>query len=149
MEFLGDITTHGELQWFQYQLVEKALLPWAGKQVKVTVELHTKSRSQGQNRWYWGIAIAQCIIPFIKQSQGETVTKDEVHAFHLAELMKVKFHTKSIMGRSVMIFEDVSTKNMSTVEFIQFKELVQKYWAEKGLDIPDPIEQSYINQYGK
>lgn len=147
MEFIAEISIGGTLKFYREDLVCNALFPLANKQVHVTVSEHRKKRSDGQNRWYWGVAISKCIIPFLYETQGESYTKDEIHSFHLCKLIQAQFTTKIVMDVTVLIFNDLSTSKMNTLEFNQFKEKIQKYWAEKGLDIPDPVANSFINEY--
>lgn len=149
LEFLGDVMEDGKLQWYKPQFVHGALRQFADKQVEVTVRLVRKKRSNAQNRWYWGIAISQCILPHIKNSTGEIQTKENIHAFHLSQILEVKSKTHTVLGKTVMIFEYVSTSTMTTIEFNNFKELIQAFWAQRGCVIPDPVGQSFLNEYGR
>ena len=112
----------------------------------ITIKKLVRKRSLAQNRWYFGVAIDKFIIPFIAETQGETVSKTEVHAFHLMEICKCSFRPVSVMGKAVLIMDDVKTSDMTTREFDDFKDKIQAYWSEKGLVIPNPNEDNLLNQ---
>lgn len=116
------------------------------EEVIVTITPYKKNRSHAQNRWYWGVAV-QSIIEGIKEQTGENYTKEEIHKFNLQEVCKVKFNTRTILGKTVMIFEDVSTSKMNTEEFNIFKTELQMYWSERDIVIPDPNQDSFLNDY--
>ena len=114
--------------------------------VQVIISAEKKTRSHKQNRWYWGIAIPT-IIAGIKEQTGEKHTKEEIHKFNLQEVCKVKFRTRTIMGKTVMIFDDISTSKMNTEEFNDFKDELQMYWAQRDIIVPDPNQDSFLNQF--
>jgi len=115
-------------------------------EVQVTITAEKKTRSQKQNRWYWGIAIPT-IITGVKEQTGENYTKEEIHKFNLQEVCKVKFRTRTIMGKTVMIFDDISTSKMNTQEFNNFKDELQMYWSQRDIIVPDPNQESFLNQF--
>lgn len=115
------------------------------KHVTITISAHDKRRSTSQNRYYW-MAIGNFIIPFLKETQGEAVSKMEVHAYHLTEILGCRFKAVSIMGNCYMVMEDIKTSEMTTREFDDFKDKLQLHWSEKGLDLPNPNEENLLNQ---
>jgi hypothetical protein len=145
MKFKGTIR-NGRPEIFNHDLIKNMLVGFEGKEVEIDIKPITKSRSNQQNRWYWGVAIQSCIIPQLQEQTGEVHTKEEIHQFHLTEILKCKFSSRTILGKTVIIFDDVSTKDMSTTEFNNFKDKVQHYWAERDIYIPDPNEDNYHNQ---
>jgi hypothetical protein len=145
MDFKGKITNN-RIDIYNHHLISPMLSNLEGKEIEITVKRFKKSRSAAQNRWYWGIAIAGTLIPQLKNMTGEDFTKEELHQLHLTACIKCKFSTRDILGKTVIMYDDISTKKMTTVEFNSFKDKVQKFWAEKGIDIPDPNEENYLNE---
>lgn len=145
MKFKG-IIRNKTLEIFNQHLIKPILIAMENKEVEIEIKPYRKSRTAAQNRWYWGVAIQRTVIPQLKNLTGEDFSKEEIHRLHLEEILKCKFTTRTILGKTVVIFEDKSTKDMSTVEFNTFKDGIQKYWASKGIDIPDPNEENFINQ---
>jgi len=54
----------------------------------------------------------------------------------------------NVLGKEILIFNDVSTKSMNTIQFNDFKQTIQNHWAVRNIDIPDPNEENFINQIG-
>ena len=114
--------------------------------IEILIRKISKKRTDKQNRWYWGVCI-RTIIEETKRIDGEEYTKDQIHFYILSQVINVKFRTETVMDRTIMIFEIPSTTQMSTYEFMNFKENIQRHFAErKGIVIPDPTEKTYINE---
>jgi len=114
-------------------------------EVEITIKGYKKNRSNAQNRWYWGMAIP-AIARQIKELTGESYTKEELHKYNLQEVCKVPHTIREILGKTVIIFQDKSTKSMSTQEFNDFKSLLQGYYAERDIIIPDPMQENFLNE---
>jgi hypothetical protein len=125
--------------------VESILRNFYDKDVIITIKPYRKSRSNAQNRWYWGVAI-MAIIPQLKEQTGEVYTKEEIHRYHLEEVIGVDHRIRNILGKTVIIFDDISTSKMSTKEFGEFKDTIQAYWAERDIIIPDPNQENFLNE---
>ena len=115
------------------------LSKFEGKEVVISVEDGNKSRSLKQNDWYWGIAIP-AVIYQLKNHTGEKYSKDDIHDWNLSKVIGVKPVVKDLFEETIVIYKTKRTSQMSTKEFINFKETIQKYWAEKSIIIPDPSE---------
>lgn len=146
MEFITKIE-NGKLVFLNDNKVKSFISSLEGKDIVINIKKHKKNRSVAQNRWYWGIALKK-ITEDLYNLQGELFTKEEIHAYHKAIVTSSKFNTLNVLGHEVMIFNDISTKNMNTIQFNNFKQSIQAHWAEKGIDIPDPQEENYMNQIG-
>tara|TARA_R110000751_G_scaffold26901_3_gene71521 strand:+ start:6635 stop:7078 length:444 start_codon:yes stop_codon:yes gene_type:complete len=146
MEFISKIEK-GKLSFLNEQKVKSFISSLEGKDVVVDIKKHKKSRSIAQNRWYWGIALKK-ITQDLYNIQGQLFTKEEIHAYHKAIIKSTKFTSLNVLGDEIMIFEDISTKAMNTIQFNDWKQSIQNHWALKGIDIPDPNEENFINQIG-
>lgn len=104
-----------------------------GAEVLVTVERVRATRSQAQNRWYWGV-----IVKAISDTTGYDPL--EVH-----ELLKEKFLPKTLAlpdqhGVANEFVIGGSTTKLNKVEFGEYCEAVRRWAAEcLAIDIPDPV----------
>jgi hypothetical protein len=105
-----------------------------GCELLVTVERVRATRSQAQNRWYWGV-----IVKAISDSTGYDPL--EVH-----ELLKEKFLPKTLAlpdkhGVADEFVIGGSTAKLNKLEFGEYCEGVRRWAAEAlAVDIPDPVE---------
>ena len=109
------------------------------KDIIISLKEEQKRRSDKQNDWYWGVAIPT-IIADIQNMSGEIYTKQDIHDWNLSKAIGLKTEVKEMFGETIIVYKQKRTSRMSTTEFNTFKETIQKYWAENGVDIPDPKE---------
>lgn len=110
-----------------------------GWELEVTVKRQRATRSQLQNRYYWGVVIALL-------SEHTGYTPDEVH-----DCMKMQFIPKRMAvadGNGVIHGEYVlggSTREMNTIDFGDYMESIRE-WAAETLDvvIPDPDQDAAV-----
>ena len=76
-------------------------------------------------------------------TQGEKYTKDEVNQYHLNTVIKPSLETKAIFGKVCVIYDIKRTSDMTTIEFMEFKDDIQIYWANYDLIIPDPDQTEF------
>jgi len=111
-----------------------------GMPVSVTIEKETHKRSNQQNRFLWGI-VYKTISDFTGYDE------DEVHA-----LCKEKFNPKFLNIVNVNTGEETeeriagSTAKLSTKDFIEYVEKIQRYFAGLGCVIPDPNQQNFLEE---
>lgn len=98
----------------------------------VTFDPYVKKRSSSQNAYLWGVAY-----PVITQHL-EGWTGDDVHEFFLGE--HFGWQTVEGFGRKRMKPLRRSS-GLSTVEFNEHVEFIQRFMAERGVYIPDPNER--------
>ena len=95
-----------------------------GLEIDVLVRKHRKARSLNQNRFYWGVAIAMI-------SEATGYEPEEAH-----DALKAMFLTDHVDSALPRIR---SSADLSTVEFNEYIEKIQRFAAEKlDLIIPDP-----------
>ena len=119
----------------------KALLCYigAGKQVRIDVKRWYKKRTNLQNATSWGPDYNK-IIGFILEETGQLFTSDQLHEFHKETFLGFD-ECKLAKG----LKSPKSTTQLTTVEYNEsFRELYCKYWAERGLYIPDPIKKDEV-----
>lgn len=144
--FIGTIDNQGLIVIKDHHLVKDLLLQDEGKELQIQIKKAVKRRSAAQNRWYWGVAI-KTVINCLKETQGEEYAPEDIHQYILSEVVKIRFKTKEVMGKTITYIESKSTSAMSTKEFETFKFELQVFFSRKDIDIPDPIKDSYTNEY--
>ena len=107
----------------------------AGKEVDVTIAKRRYTRSNSQNRYWWGV-----VVPMFAEACGYAPREHE--AVH-DELIRVLVGLKPDSNPVLQIRQ--STTDMSTAEFNELIEQAQIFGAEKlGLVIPDP-DKNYVS----
>jgi len=98
-----------------------------GKQIELTVGSVKKSRSNNQNRYYWGV-----VVTMLSDETGYST--DEMH-----DALRMLF----LQDRTKKIPTIKSTTDLSTVEFEDYLAKIRQ-WAAETLNcvIPDPNEVS-------
>lgn len=105
-----------------------------GRAVTISIERGGK-RSNPQNRYLWS-----CVYKIISEYTGYEI--DEVH-----DICKSLFNEKvlDVTNRDTGEVESVriggSTAKLTTVEFMEYVEKIQRHFAEMGVVIPDPNEE--------
>lgn len=145
--FIGTVTEQGLLRIKNEELMAPYFLPKKGQELEIKVGKAYKRRSNSQNRWYWGVAI-RTVIEHFKEREGKDYHPEDIHAYILDQVVKVRFKTKEVMGKTITYVESKSTSSMNTKEFNIFKFELQVYFAQNyGIDIPDPRENNYLNEF--
>lgn len=118
---------------------------YADKDVEVSIKAHKRKRSDRQNRWYWGVAVPTVQSGILEQT-GILHEKDTIHALILNAVGAISMETKIVMGMNVIQVKQKRTSEMSVEEFLNFYMQIQEHFAEKGIIIPDPIQDNFYNQ---
>lgn len=122
---------------------QKILRDFGDTEIEMEIGARKNKRSIQQNRWYWGVAIP-IIIDGIKEQTGEKYTKEDIHEFILNNVIKPRVVTKEVLGETIIVHKVKRTSDMTTDEFSDFKEKLQKFWAERHIDVPDLNENIEI-----
>lgn len=128
------------------KVMKRYLRKLQDKRLILEIKELKKVRSDAQNRWLWGVCYIK-IASWFYDTQGEKLTPDEIHAFVVTKVLGFTYEVKELFGEEVLIMRGTRTSKMSTKEFQDAKEKIQKYFAERGLHIPDPREHSLITDY--
>lgn len=117
--------------------------------LEVRVRELRRNRSDAQNRYYWGVCVVY-IMRHLKATQGKDYTRGEVHALNLLLVAEAKAEVRELPdprdpSKTVNVYVEVgkTTSQMNTIEFNNFISDLQLYWAETGLDIPDPEDDGH------
>jgi len=128
-KIFGQINEKGKfIPYNQDQLIQ-AFKKLSGKRAEITVRPETKSRTNEQNRYLWGV-----VYKYISEEIG--YEPEQVH-----ELMKFKFLKIEILVKGNPETVIRSTTDLSTEEFNQYVERIVRWAAEfLSVSIPEPNE---------
>lgn len=136
--YFGEVRD-GVLRITNRKQFDQEILCYEGKQVEILIRKKRRYRSNFQNRFYWG-----AVIPIMKQlinDAGHTFTGQQIHELLKLRFLKVDHHIKD----GEFITEVRSTRDLTTVEFMEYMMMIQKFAAEIfSVYIPDPNEQLLI-----
>jgi hypothetical protein len=125
-------------------LVLNAIKYFNDKEVVISFSNLKRSRSNSQNKFYWGV-----VIPLIQngllEATGELRSSDNIHYKILLPLFAP---INEIVNKNTgeIINEKLTSSDLTTTQFqIYFLE-IQKWAAEfLNIDIPNPNEENLIN----
>ena len=125
-------------------LVLNAIKYFNDKDVVITFSKPKKSRSNNQNRFYWGV-----VLPLVQNglldATGELRSVDNIHYKILLPLFAP---LNEIVNKDTgeCISERLTSSEMTTAQFMEYIMEVQKWSAEfLSIDIPNPNEENLLN----
>lgn len=132
--FHGDVSEDGRLALDPVEQLRRRgyLQTLAGRRVDVVVKVHRETRSDKQNRWWWGIAV-----PLIAHELG--YDKHEHETVHYALVAKCFGTTwDAVMKQEI---PNVRSSALTTVQFSELMEWAVRWAAtEHGMNVPLPHE---------
>lgn len=136
LELSAHIDQDGKMKIANRYMLTNWISQNKGRNVELKIERKRKKRSNDQNAYWWGV-----VIPLVYEGLnhlGNEFTQMETH-----ELLKAQCNAKEIEGKDgLLITAPHSTANLSTVEFMELIDRVQRWSAEYlGVVIPNPGEQ--------
>ena len=125
-----------------FDLLRDQWREFEGKKVIIWTRRKVDKRSNPQNRYWQGV-----VLPLIRDymkanwkrftdADCSQLTKEDWHNWYKS---KGYFGYKEMFGEKIPKGSSEST----TLEFQEAKDRVQREWAVRGLDIPDPNEEDY------
>lgn len=144
----GELDDEDRLILDDLPFINRTLMKFRKKKLAINITELTVNATLSQKRYWFGLVIP-LIISFHKETQGELLSKDDVHPYILTKILGLKLTSKVIFGQEVFVVEGKSLRTMSTKDFNEAKTLVQEHFAQKGLDIPDPRENNLLNNHLK
>jgi len=98
---------------------------------EITIKRRVKKRSLDQNAYLWGV----CYPAIMHGMLGLFENPDECHEFCLCEYFGSV--EKDILGTR-MVFPRRRSSKLTTLEFMDYVDYLQRYWATHNVLIPDP-----------
>ncbi|WP_394749562.1 hypothetical protein [Spongiimicrobium salis] len=121
-------------------LIESAIRSFEGKVIEFTIQRKKKSRSNPQNRFYWGV-----VIPIIQQGlkdcTGEVRDSNSIHYQILLPLFSCSREITNTQTGEI-VTEKMTSSEMTTTQFAEYILEIQKWAAEfLGIEVPDPNQE--------
>lgn len=113
-----------------------------GQTIEITANEYRNTRSNQQNRYYWGVVVA--MIRHALQETGTVASADEVHDFLKIEVGKMTKPIRSPSGNWVVVVD--STTRLKTDEFEQYIENCRA-WAAEWLGVQIPLPNEPVQQF--
>lgn len=127
------------------KIMRRVLSAISGKELEITVGVLRKRRSDAQNRYIWGVVVP-VVRSFLKETQGEDYTKEEVYAW-LRKLLGHDMEIREIAGEDVIVMTGKRFSKMNTKEFAEAIDLILKKMALQGCVIPEPNQHNFIHEF--
>lgn len=142
--FKAEVDENGKLsKVYQKTLFDETLKHYAGKTIRIRIAKWTKPRSLPQNRYYFGVLLAQVIDALVDNGIDRADLNTEV----VHDMLKMKFLKKELVSEHGEVIEIVqSTSKLTTEEFsIYIDEIVR--WCAETLSyvVYLPNEQAMLN----
>jgi hypothetical protein len=143
--FEGSVSVDAKLTLDKSQTFKDYLRGLAGKRIQLTVEKIKHSRTNNQNKYYWGV-----VVKLISQHTGHD--PEQIHEL-LKQMFSPKWHfVRSFQPQAQKVILDevsgipTSTARLDTIEFVEYTERC-RLWANDflGLSIPLPGEVDINN----
>lgn len=124
------------------------LLSLEGKEIEIRIVKKKKTRSNNQNRYYWGV-----IIPIVKQGlidagyPREKISNSEVVHDILKDMFCKKEELVNYDTGEILVLPPSTTSN-STTQMMDYFDDIKRWCAENlGIYIPDPNEQTSLFEH--
>ena len=111
-----------------------------GKPVEISAREVRSTRSNQQNRLWWGCVVPEIVRLF--RENGDDISPEEAHDYLKDEVLKLHRRVIGPDGRTAIV--SGSTTKMTTTEFNDAIVKVQAWAAQFGGYIPDPNERSAL-----
>jgi len=120
------------------EAIRETMKVFEGKEVEITIAEPKKTRTNQQNRYYWG-PVLDAVIAFDKE-QGGDMDKEQAHEHLMVEVggfYKIK--------KQYLVWKKVrkSSTTLTTKEWGEYMEKIKAWAAAFGLIIPDPVLLGY------
>ena len=148
LTILGSMTPDYNLEIMDSHKLVRLLKKFLDKPLEITLCTFHRQRTLSQNRYCWGV-IVPTVKGWLKETQGETYTKDEVYYYVNAKALGRRVIIKEVAGEEVPILEGKRFSQMTTVEFAEAVDKIVEYFGELGLEIllPKPKGSNLISEF--
>lgn len=114
----------------------------SGKRVYLVVDEERPTRSNEQLRYWFGVCL-KLITEYILETEGHRVDVEEMHEYYVQKGYFGQME-REINGELIIIHN--RSRKVNTLQFKEVIDRVQKEWALRGLNIPDPNQVDFINE---
>lgn len=140
IKYQGKVSESGVLSIVNRKNFDADILELSGKYVVIEVKARRSTRSDAQNRYYWG-----CVVPMVRvalKDIGHKLSIEDTHLFLRSRFLKEEMVNDDgeVIGELIK-----HTSQLTKSQFSDYTEEIKQFSAEYlGLIIPDPNEQISI-----
>ncbi len=128
--------------------IPRLMYQFFGKTLEINIEFYHTQRSNAQNRYLHGVVIP-VIIAWAYETDGYRYSIQDVKSFLYEHVLKERSQMKQVFGVEVNVQEGKSFSSMTTTEFNNAIEYIQRYFLDRGCNIPNPTKSGFIANYIK
>lgn len=141
LRYIGTVTD-GQLKISHRKQFDADLGGFEGSRVIISLRKYRKTRSNKQNRFYWGNFMQEQIECF-KERWGETYRKEQVHEWNKANFW-AEDHVDENTGEVVKM--PASSTDYSTTEWEEKMEIIRQWFRQvMEWELPFPEQQTEID----
>ena len=145
LKYFGSVCENGKLTIFNKKGFINELKYFNGKEVELTVRRKLKKRSNGQNRYFHGLAIPIIKHRLIELGFEEAFDNEWVKDFVKFNCLKIEIVNPST-GELMQTLG--KTSNLNTIEFGEMVEKLVRWCAQDlEIELPYPNEKLTLNFY--
>lgn len=150
MTFIGDLADDGRTLTLVGSQVPVWLDDLKGCSVEVVVNPIRPKKTGNQHRYWFGVVVPH-VQAFIKELEGKTLARDQVHAFLMTSFGPSSLVEHTVLGRKFMVMERASFADgpdaLTVEEASQLIEEVIGHFQHLGLNIPPAGPTGTISDY--
>lgn len=136
IEIISDVKD-GHLQKSAREQISAALPGFNDKRVIITIDVVKNTRSDRQNRYYWGVVVNSQIDCF-KERWGEIYTPTQLHDWNKSNV----WHAEKVDEATGEVFKIPGTSRVSVGDFEERLEILRQFFFNRfEWIIPLPNEQ--------
>lgn len=130
---------NGKLIIYDQDALKRHYKQFEGNIVFISIEKAVRKRSTAQNKYLWGV-----VYKTIHTELGWD--EEDAHDFCKKEF-NPKFITLTNKNTGEIEERQIagSTAKMTTTDFMEYVEKIQRFFAEHGVAIPDPNQTEFID----
>ena len=135
-QYASEVTASGNLSPHIRDEISRLLKSLSGKRVVIKIALWRNTRSNKQNKFYYGV-----VIPLVKAmfvGAGNVVSEEDVHEFLKNRVGKLSKLVTDPNGEVHSIPR--SSADLDTIEFETWMTQIRAWGADYGLEIPMPTQ---------
>ena len=147
-EILGKLNDNTDgLIFFNPHLYQDILKAWQDNNIHIVISKADNKRTLQQNRYFHAVMVPIAKM-FLEETQGIKFSTEQTKSWIYQEILG--FHLEEVNIADKTYYELIGKRmsKMTTVEFNEAKEQIQKWFAELDIHIPDP-NPNYYNKLTK
>lgn len=147
LTYIGSVSESGEIKLPGDRMRKELAKAFPGKQIELTVTRKKKTRSNPQNRYYWGVVVNILAHFFSEWNPEMLISPEIVHEWAKDEFLPVVLNDEPQKINTPDGEREIrpTTRLLTTAQFLDYIALIQKWASEREIYIPDPNEWEFVS----